>query len=58
LHTIPLFLFVRKGVPANLFIITRLDGDGKIVTVGFMLTTRHESSSTWHQFLKWCIEAG
>ena len=52
------FQLHRAGIPANLFIITRLDGAGKILTLGFMLTTRHESSSTWHQFLGWCIESG
>jgi len=46
------------GFHSNLFLLTRLDGGGKVVVLGYMLTTRHESTDTWMHFLGLAIEAG
>ena len=47
-----------SGFCSNLFLLTRLDGGGKVLVLGYMLTTRHESGATWEHFLRLSIEAG
>ena len=47
-----------SGFCSNLFLLTRLDGGGKVLVLGYMLTTRHESGATWEHFLQLSIEAG
>ena len=47
-----------SGFSSNLFLLTRLDGGNKVLVLGYMLTTRHESCATWVHFLELAIQAG